>query len=76
MESRQYYVYILTNKHNTTLYIGVTNALMRRVYEHQMGMVPGFTRTYKLKKLVYFEATESLYAGRDRERQLKNWRRE
>ena len=50
-----YFVYILTNKPRGTLYVGVTNDLVRRVYEHRQGVVPGFTKRYGLKQLVYFE---------------------
>ena len=50
-----YYVYILTNTHNTVLYTGVTNDLTRRVYEHKNGVVEGFTKRYKIHKLVYYE---------------------
>ena len=55
-----YFVYILTNKYNTTFYIGVTNNLIRRVYEHQQKYVSGFTSKYNLKKLVYFEQYENV----------------
>jgi len=50
-----YYVYILTNKPRGTLYVGVTNDLVRRVYQHREGALPGFTKRYGLKQLVYFE---------------------
>lgn len=54
---KQYYVYILTNQTNKVLYIGVTNNLVRRIYEHKSKLVEGFTKKYDLKKLVYFETT-------------------
>lgn len=71
-----YYVYILTNKYNTTLYIGVTNNLERRVFEHRQSLLPGFTKKYKMRKLVHFEETDDVGAAIAREKQLKNWYRE
>lgn len=71
----QYYVYILTNKTNTTLYIGVTNNLERRLYEHKHKLVDGFTKKYNLHKLVYYEVTGNVYAALEREKQLKGWLR-
>ena len=53
--SKRYYTYILSNKNDTTLYVGVTNDLERRVAEHRSGMIPGFTQLYSCHKLVYFE---------------------
>lgn len=73
---RQYYVYILTNFKNTTLYIGVTNDLVRRVYEHKQKKIKGFSARYNLKKLVYYEETSSVYEAIRREKQLKNWHRQ
>ncbi len=75
MAEKLYYVYILTNKRNGTLYIGVTNDLVRRVHEHKEGMVDGFTKRYGTKMLVYYEATESVMAAIAREKQLKKWNR-
>ncbi|HSR72711.1 MAG TPA: GIY-YIG nuclease family protein [Kiloniellales bacterium] len=71
-----YYVYIMTNQRNGTLYIGVTNDLMRRAHEHRIGAVPGFTRRYDLKRLVYFEAHDSAAAASQREKTMKHWRRD
>lgn len=51
----QYYIYILSNKKNGTLYIGMTNDLERRIFEHKKKLVEGFTKTYNLNKLIYFE---------------------
>jgi len=74
--TKQYYVYILTNKSNNVLYIGVTNDLVRRVYEHKNKMIDGFTKKYNLTKLVYYEATTDVRSAIEREKQLKNWHRE
>ena len=71
-----YYVYILTGKSNTALYIGVTNDLRRRVYEHKAEVLDGFTKKYHLHKLVYFEAFSEIYDAIAREKQLKGWKRE
>lgn len=66
----------MTNYLNTTLYIGVTNNLLRRIYEHKTKHNEGFTSKYNLNKLVYFELTESIEDALNREKQLKNWKRE
>jgi putative endonuclease len=73
---KQYYVYILTNKSNKVLYIGVTNDLERRMYEHKNKMIDGFTKKYNLTKLVYFEASTNINSAIEREKQLKNWHRD
>ena len=70
-----YYVYILTNKHNTVLYIGVTNNINRRLYEHKNKLVDGFTKRYNLDRLVYYETTENVSTAIEREKQLKGWTR-
>ena len=70
-----YFVYILTNKHNTTLYTGVTNNLERRLYEHRHKLVEGFTKRYNLDKLVYYEATTEVRSAIEREKQIKGWTR-
>ena len=69
------YVYLMSNAHNTVLYIGVTSNLMRRVAEHKAKVHKGFTETYNVDKLVYFEATDEIGAAITREKQLKNWKR-
>ncbi len=74
--TKRFYVYILTNKSNKVLYIGVTNDLERRMYEHKNKMVNGFTKKYKLNKLIYFEATTDVRSALEREKQLKNWHRD
>ncbi len=70
------YVYILTDKNNKTMYIGVTNNLFRRVYEHREGLVEGFTKKYHVHKLVYYECIDDIRVAIGREKQLKGWRRE
>ncbi len=72
---KQYYVYILTNKSSKVLYIGVTNDLERRMYEHKNKMIDGFTKKYNLMKLVYFEVATDVNSAIEREKQLKNWHR-
>ncbi len=71
----QYYVYILASKRNGTLYIGVTNDLIRRVAEHKSGQVEGFTKEYNVKQLVFYEDTSDIDAALNREKQLKKWKR-
>ena len=71
-----YYIYILTTKENTALYIGVTNDLRRRMAEHKSESIPGFTKKYHVHKLVYFETTSDPSIAIAREKQLKGWRRE
>ncbi len=71
-----YYVYILANKINTVLYIGVTNNLERRMYEHKNKLIDGFTKKYNINKLVYYESVSNVKDAIAREKQLKRWRRE
>ena len=71
-----YYVYILSNWNDAVLYIGVTNDLQRRLYEHQNHLADGFTDKYNVHKLVYFEHTDDVRSAIAREKQLKGWRRE
>ena len=71
-----YYVYIMTNHTNTTLYIGVTNDIVRRVNEHKYKVDDGFSEKYKLYKLVYIEQTVSVEDAIRREKQLKKWSRQ
>ena len=75
-KNKQYYVYILTNKSNHVLYIGVTNDLIRRMFEHKKKLVDGFTKNYNLATLVYFEATTDIESAIKREKQLKNCHRD
>lgn len=72
---KQYYVYILASKKNGTLYIGITNNLVRRVYEHMEGLIEGFTKKYDLKSLVYYEITNDINEAIKREKALKKWLR-
>ncbi len=72
----QYWVYILSNKTRNVLYIGVTNDLYRRFFEHKNGVVSGFTKTYKCHYLVYYEAFTNIEEAIAREKTLKGWRRE
>ena len=70
-----YYIYLLTNQTNKVLYVGVTNDLQRRLYEHRHGVVEGFTKKYKVSKLVYFESTADVRVAIAREKQIKGWTR-
>ena len=71
-----YYVYLMTNWNNKVMYVGITNNLERRVYEHKQKLVKGFTEKYKVNKLVYFEETGDVWAALAREKEIKKWRRE
>ena len=68
-----YYVYILTNKTDTVMYVGVTNDLRRRLYEHKNEQIEGFTKKYHVHKLVYFEEYSEVNDAIAREKQLKRW---
>ena len=70
-----YYVYILTNWSNKVLYIGVTNNLERRLYEHKNKLIKGFTEKYNVNKLVYYDSTTDVKAAIEREKQIKGWTR-
>lgn len=70
-----YYVYILTNKTDSTMYIGVTNDLRRRIIEHKNEALQGFTKKYNVRKLVYFEEYSNINDAISREKQLKSWTR-
>ena len=71
---KQYYIYIMTNK-SKTLYIGVTDNLERRVYEHKNKLIEGFTKKYNITKLVYYEMTNDVLSAIEREKQIKGWLR-
>jgi putative endonuclease len=75
MARLRFFVYMLAS-HSRVLYVGVTRDLLRRVYQHRLGEVPGFTRRYRVTRLVYFEETPSARAAFDREHEIKGWSRE
>ena len=72
----KYWVYIVGNRGATTIYIGVTNDIKRRISEHKLGEVPGFTKRYKCDILLYFEEYNNIKNAISREKELKGWRRE
>ena len=74
--NKNYYVYLLTNWNNKVMYIGITNNLERRIYEHKNKLIQGFTKKYNLNKLVYYEETNDVNAAIAREKEIKKWRRE
>lgn len=71
-----FYVYILANFHSGTLYIGMTDDLPRRIFEHQAGVSPGFTQKYNIKTLIWYEIHETRESAFQRERQIKKWNRD
>lgn len=71
---KQYYVYIMTNK-SKTLYVGITNNIEKRVYEHKNKFVPGFTKKYNITRLIYFETFADVYSAIAREKTIKGWLR-
>ena len=73
--NKQYYIYLLANKKNGTLYTGITNDLLRRIYEHKKNLLPGFTAKYNIHNLVHYEQSESIETAIQREKQIKNWKR-
>ncbi len=75
-EMKKYYVYIMTNKYNTVLYIGITNNLTRRVYEHKNHLVEGFTSKYNCHKLVWYLETDNVESAILQEKRMKKWKRE
>lgn len=76
MYGKQYFVYILTNKNNKVLYIGITSNLLGRIFQHKEQAAKGFTSRYNIDKLVYYEIYEDVYEAISREKQLKNWHRD
>lgn len=76
MRFHNYTVYIITNKNKTVLYTGVTNDLQRRIYEHENGLIPGFSKKNNCHYLLYFEYFENIKEAIDREKQIKKYRRE
>jgi putative endonuclease len=73
--TKTYYVYIVTNKRNGTFYTGVTNDLVRRIFEHKEGIIVGFTKKYDLKMLVYYETYQDITQAINREKIIKKWKR-
>lgn len=73
---KEYFVYILASNKKGTLYIGVTNDILRRVQEHKLKFAKGFTNKYDIAMLVYYEMTNDIYAALNREKQLKKWKRD
>jgi len=72
---KSYYIYILASRRNGTLYIGITNDLVRRIYEHKNDLVKGFTEKYGVHTLVHYEQYEDVESAIQREKQLKCWHR-
>lgn len=72
----RYFVYIVTNSYDSTLYIGVTNNLRRRIWEHREKLIEGFTKRYNLAKIVYFEEYHDVREAIAREKYLKGWKRD
>ena len=72
----EFFVYILASRYRGTKYVGVTNNLARRVYEHREGLAEGFTKRYGIKRLVYFEAHDTIADALQREKNIKHWSRE
>jgi len=73
--NKRFFVYVLSNRRRGVLYVGVTSALIRRLFEHKAKLVPGFTKTYGIVMLVYYEEYSSILEARAREATLKRWRR-
>jgi putative endonuclease len=73
MQEKEYYIYILASKRNGTLYVGVTNNILRRVYEHKNDLLDGFTKEHTVHTLVYYEAYKNINDAIAREKQMKKW---
>jgi len=73
---KQYFVYILASKKNGTVYIGVTNDLLKRVYEHKNNLIEGYTKKYHIHKLVYYEIYGDICGAITREKRMKKWNRQ
>ena len=76
MLTQSYYVYMLASRRRGTLYVGVTNDLVKRVWQHKQGLVEGFTKRYGIRTLVWYEQTESIESAIAREKQIKKWNRD
>ena len=72
---KQAYIYILSNRYNRVLYVGITSNLIKRVWEHKNKVVDGFTKRYNLNKLVYYEIYDDIDTAINREKQIKSWPR-
>jgi putative endonuclease len=72
---QQFYVYILASRPGGAIYVGITNDLVRRAYEHKNGLVAGFTKRYKIDRLVHFEVYDTAYQAIQREKNIKHWPR-
>ena len=75
MQDKLYSVYILASRQNTAIYTGVTSQLKQRIFQHKSQLVEGFTKTYHIDKLVYYEATGDVISAITREKQIKSWSR-
>jgi len=75
-ETKAYYVYILASRRDGAIYVGITNNLVRRVYEHRIKGVPGFTAKYNITQLVWFEVYDDPISAISREKELKKWKRD
>ena len=75
-KEKMYHVYILSNKSNSVLYVGISGNLKNRVWQHKQKLVDGFTKKYNVTKLVYFESSTDVMSAIAREKQIKKWRRE
>ena len=73
---KAFYVYMMTNQSRVVLYTGITNSLMRRVWQHQSREIGGFTKSYKVNRLVYYECFDDPRDAIAREKEIKGWRRE
>lgn len=76
MEDKQYFVYILASKRYGTLYTGVTSQLVQRIWQHKLGLVDGFSKTYNVHYLVYYEIHVDVYEAITREKRIKKWKRQ
>ena len=72
---KEYYVYIMASKRNGTIYVGVTNNLRKRIYEHKNKLFKGFTEKYNVNKLVWYERSDDISFAIQREKQIKHWKR-
>ena len=76
MKDHNYFVYLISNWNNRVLYVGLTNNLARRIYEHKNKLIDGFTKKYNINKLIYYEHMTDINSAIRREKQIKKWRRE